>query len=388
MVNPVALVAFFIFSLEVTPFYAILVLGSGNTLKYVSLLVLCLYLTLRQSKLSVNTLTVLLLGIAFNEIALNLLHGSVSLNGSRILISIMIFSLLINKANAVAQFVKLLAIFHKFTVYGFIFSVALVAVFGETVLHVPLPFVDDSIHNKVSYWGDLKLEAVLVFNFNTYATPDFNIAGLTVLPSGLSSEPHAFFSYVLVSTAILHMSGYLSRRLSVASMVTLALCLSYSNLLALVLAGLSLAILMIIRQLGLKSAQHLITFLVIGSIYYVSYEYLKTDNIVLIDSNLDRSYAQSFAIIARMMAMDFGWYSLEDIPTYFNDYKILPLSITSFLLFMGFMMYLVSRLDVSLGRLRCFALMYLIFYAGKSLGVTIFLPYSILTLLFLTTRKI
>lgn len=386
--NPIAIVAFLIFSLEVTPFYSMLVLGSANTVKYLSLIILCLFLTLRSGKLSINTATVLLLLIAMNEIVLNLLHGGISLNGSRIVISVMIFSLLINRKDTIAQFLVILRGFHKFTVYVFLLSVALVVLLGESVLHTPLPIVDDTIFNKVSYLGALKIEAFLIFNFNTFAVPDFNFLGLSVLPSGLSGEPHAFFTYLLVSTAILQMSGHLSHRLGTFSTLAMTLCLSYSNLAALGASALVLLFLTIIQRFGLKSIQNIVAVGFVCGALYVGFEYLQIDNIFVVASVLDRSFAQSFAIVTRMFSMYFGSYSLEDIPTYFNDYQILPISVTSVVLFMTFVMYVISWFDTSLGRLRCFVLIYILFYTGKSLGVTIFLPYSILSILLLTSRKI
>lgn len=388
MVKIVAIVAFLIFSLEVTPFYSMLVLGSGNTLKYLSLSVLCFFLTLRARKQTINTTIILLLLIAVNEIILNFLHGQVSLNGSRILISVMIYSLLISDKESIEQFLEILRKFYSFTVYGFILTFALAIIFGEAILHSPLPIVDDTIFNKVSYTGALKIESIFIFNFNIQAAPEFNFLRLSFLPSGLSSEPHAFFSYVLVSTVILKITGYLSRGSAIASLITMFICVSYSNILALLLAGFVILILFIIQRFGFKSLQNFIAISIISFTLFFINKYLSIENIFIVASTFDRSLSQSFAIVVRMFSMDFGTYSLEDIPTFQNGYEIFPISPTSVALFLAFMIHLTGKLSLSLGWLRSFILVYLLFYTGKSLGVTIFLPYSIISILLLTNRKI
>ncbi|MEO9827608.1 MAG: hypothetical protein ABJF50_24675 [Paracoccaceae bacterium] len=386
MVTPFAFLVFLIFTVGVAPFATIVMLGASNTVIFVALIALSFVAALSLRRVKIVDIHLILIALAINELVMSGINGNPSINFVRIVSATLAVIILDSRPVVLERFLSFLRSIHVLVVYGFVASVLIVAVAGSGVLHEALPLSDGSVLRKLDYTGELKIRSLFVFNFNTIATPAINIFSLNVLPSGLASESHTFFSFTVISMLLLIRSGSVSWTIWIATLCALVLSFSVSNGIGLVVAGSATALFFLFRCFSVrKVGLGLLFLLMLGLALYLRLSgLLSAGRTHELNYLYDRSIAESYAAVARFFAFDFGRYPLEALPNFFNGYEIFPLGITSFALFSAFLAVFCRRVFQvanALSYTDLFLLSYAFSYSFKSFGVMIFQPYILISIL-------
>jgi hypothetical protein len=376
-------------SMEVTPLLSVLTAGGGNLTQLIvvlSLTLIVLFCNIDKFKfISFSAITLFILGLLECALAFNG-HESLAVS-SRILMITLISVVLYNHNFRMREF--------SFIFYKFTDAIVLINVIGlmlayisfDAFTHPPLSISDESVFRKVDYNGELKLLSVGFTNFLIDENGWFNFSPKNYISTGLSAEPHAFFSFVF--TGLCMRTFYLGPKQNLfiiaLYVVSLLLVASFSNIIALCMVAIVLILVWLDRKLS-NGLSYLCLSALVVSIILVSLSNLEIFNYSGVQG-IDRSALQTIMSIERLFDLSFNLGLVTVGPDIVNDYKLSGVFIINGILFWMFLSQCILNMNnkkkaSSSNQLVLDALtIYLLVYSFKNAGYTIFIPYILLFLL-------
>lgn len=384
-------------STDITPIPSIITFGSGNIGQYSLILIIGISLILLIKRMHKSRVRIILTFVAL-EFILGIATQQPMYSVVLIIITLLIYNVLETNHFTFDDYAKTYASFTDIIVVITAIIFILSIFYYEQLNHYPLRFSDESVLRKSDEYGNLYVRSIFYVNFLTNGNPVFPLVGERILPCGISSEPHVFNALILIG---LFLRVYAKKRWSIfitmSYFISIIMTISYSNIMAITLSIMLLIFLVAIHKGVLKKVKNLIFLLVFIILFLVLRNADQLVREILsvyfynLDLRYDRSWMQTFTSVQRLCSFSLNHGIVTNRPSIINDFNSQPVfflnALIYFIILYSYGLKNIKNLVYNKDYLLILCLGYCIFYSFKTTGTVLFVPFILLTVIFIDRRK-
>ncbi|MFC3150300.1 hypothetical protein ACFOEK_04625 [Litoribrevibacter euphylliae] len=382
-------------SMETTPLLSILTLGGGNTLQFVYVFFLLVFFLLIKSSVRIpDRLIFIIFLFGVIELLGQIAMGVPFSASPMIILTVLSITYFKSVGFGYEEYGRILYKYTDILVIINFLCLSLAVIDFDTFSHAPTALHDEAIYRKLDVDGEVRFKSIGFSNFLPGSEVAFNLIGVEFMPTGLSAEPHVFFSLILVGFSFrLYFQGFssgISILFSFLYLFSLSSTVSFSNLVAIMLS-LFFIFMIKLRPLVLKKfVFYCAVVLSLGALYSLSSTMSQFSDLssfqsggIGISENLsNRSGYQSILAFFRIFtpSLEFGFITYG--PSLANSYQVDSVFFVNFILYwliLFFLLVLPSyRLITYRGAVNhflVFPVYYLFVYSLKNVSLVLFYPY-------------